>query len=70
MSPRKKNGGAWGGLRENQQVEVSVDHVSMHTESSEYFKEVRQPDNRDIVVAIKNLQCFQAFMWEELQSLR
>ena len=38
MSPRKKNVGARGGLGENQQAEVSVDHVFMHTESSNHLK--------------------------------
>ena len=70
MPPKQKNTDAQAGLGENQQAEVSVDHVSMHTEGSESFEEVRQPDNKDIVVAIRNLQPSQVSIWEEIQSLR
>ena len=46
MPPRKKNTGAQASLGENQQVEPSVDHVSMHTEGTKSSEEVRQPQNR------------------------
>nr|POF27630.1 hypothetical protein CFP56_66752 [Quercus suber] len=42
----------------------------MHTEGIESSEEVRQPNNRDLVVAIKNLQRSQATMWAQFQSLR
>lgn len=42
----------------------------MHAKDSESSEEVRQLDNRDIVAAIENLQRSQAYMWEEIQSLR
>ena len=67
MPPKKKNAGAQVGSRENQQPEVNVDHVSMHAKGLESLEEVRQPDNRNIMAAIENLQCSQASMWEELQ---
>ena len=55
MPPRKKNERAQAGSGENQQAEVKVDHVSMHSEGIKSSKEVRQPNNRDLMVAIKDL---------------
>ena len=55
MPPRKKNAGAQVGSGENQQAKVSVDHVSIHIKGTESYEEVRQPNNKDLVEAIKNL---------------
>ncbi|KAF3962738.1 hypothetical protein CMV_012781 [Castanea mollissima] len=65
MPLRKKNTSAQAGLGENQQAEASVDYVFMHIEGTESFEEVGQLDNRDLAVAIKDLQCSEATMWEE-----
>lgn len=45
MPPKKKNATAQAGSGEEHQVEVRVDLVSMHTEGTKSFEEVRQPSN-------------------------
>ena len=55
MPPRKKNAGAQAGSGENQQVEVSVDHISMHIIGIESFEKVRQLENEDIMASIEDL---------------
>ena len=42
----------------------------MHTKGIESFSEVSQPKNRNIVTAIRELQCSQVAMWVEFQALR
>ena len=42
----------------------------MHTEGIKSSGEASQPENKNIVTAIKDLQRFQAAMWAEFQSLR
>ena len=69
MPPRKKIAGAQAGSSENQQVEARVDHVSIHIEGTELPEEVRQPNNRNLVAVIEDLQRSQAIIWEEFQSL-
>ena len=69
MPPRKKNAVAQVGSDGEQQVEASINHVSMHIEGRESFKEVRQPSYRDLMAAIKDLQRSQAIMWVKFQSL-
>ena len=64
--PLKKNTAAQVGSGEDQQVEVSVDHVSKHTEGIESYKEVKQPSNRDLMATIEDFQHSQATMWVEL----
>nr|POF15910.1 hypothetical protein CFP56_17150 [Quercus suber] len=49
MPPRKKNVVAQEGSDGEQQVEASMDHVSMHIEVTESSEEVKQPSNRDLV---------------------
>ena len=41
----------------------------MHTEGTESSDEASWPENRNIMVASKELQCSQAAMWAEFQSL-
>ena len=55
MPPRKKNAGAQVGSGENQQVEVSVDHISLHIIGIESSEEVKQPDNKDLMASIEDL---------------
>ena len=66
MPLKKKNTAAQVGSGEDQQVEVSVDHVSMHTEGIESYKDVKQPSNRDLMATIEDFQHSQATMWVEL----
>ena len=40
MPPKKKNIGIQAGSGENQQLEMSVNHVSMHIEGLDSFEEV------------------------------
>ena len=47
-----------------------MDHVSTHTKGIELSEEVKYPNNRDLVAAIKDFQRAQATMWVELQFLR
>ena len=70
MPPRKKGIGVPASSGENQQVGPSVDHISMHIEGTKSSGEASQPENKNIVTAIKDLQRFQAAMWAEFQSLR
>ena len=41
----------------------------MHIEGTMSFEQVRQPKNRELVVAIEDPQRSQATMWVEVQSL-
>ena len=66
MPLKKKNTAAQVGSGEDQQVEVSVDHVSMQTEGIESYKGVKQPSNRDLMATIEDFQHSQATMWVEL----
>ena len=65
MPPRKKGIGVPASSGENQQVGPSVDHISMHIEGTKSSGEASQPENKNIVTAIKDLQRFQAAMWAE-----
>ena len=55
MPSRKKNTRAPTGSSEELRAEVSVDHVSVHTEGSESSEEVGKPSNRALVTTIKDL---------------
>ena len=55
MPPRKKGTGAPVGSSENQQVELSTDHISIHTEGTESSGEASHPKNRNIMTAIEDL---------------
>ena len=55
MPPRKKGTGAPVGSSEDQQVEPSADHISIHTEGTESSGEASQPENRNIMTAIEDL---------------
>nr|POE62358.1 hypothetical protein CFP56_44232 [Quercus suber] len=52
MPPKKKNAAAQASLGEEHQVEVSVDHVSMHTEGTKSSEEVRQPKPREELYSV------------------
>ena len=41
----------------------------MHSEGTESFSEAGQPENKNIMAAIEDLQCSQATMGAEFQSL-
>ena len=41
------------GLGENQQLEPSADHISMHSEGTKSFSVAGQPENRNIMAVIK-----------------
>ena len=62
MPPRKKFTGILTGLGENQRSKPSANHISMHSEGTESSGEVGQPENRNIMVAIEDLQHSQATM--------
>ena len=53
MPPRKKVTGILIGLGENQQLEPSADHISMHSEGTKSFSVAGQPENRNIMAVIK-----------------
>nr|POF06652.1 hypothetical protein CFP56_29241 [Quercus suber] len=69
MPPRKKVTGVLPGSGDNQQARPSVKHIAMHTEGTESFGNANQPENRNIVTTIKDLQHSQAAMWAEFQAL-
>ena len=48
---------------------VTTDHISMHSEGTKSSGKTSQPENRNIMAAIEDLQCSQAAMWAKFQSL-
>ena len=64
MPSRKKVTIVPVGLGENKQG-PSVEHMSMHTEGTKSFGEASQLENKNIVIAIEDLQCSHAAMWAE-----
>ena len=53
IRPNKKVMGILIGLGENQQLEPSADHISMHSEGTKSFSVAGQPENRNIMAVIK-----------------
>ena len=70
MPPRKKVTRILTSVGENHRPEPSADHISKHSEGTESSGEAGHPENRNIMAAIEDLQCSQAVLWAEFQSLR
>ena len=70
MPLRKKVGiGILTSVGENHRSEPNTNHISMHFEGIRYLGGSAHRESKEMMVAIEELQCSQAAMWAEFQSL-